>query len=91
MEWTVHYFEAPDKFLYGVKIEGYSLKFIRDWRYDLMSTSMEREYNLVIGIATAIAIILGALGKLYIAYGKYKISCAKAYRIKKASTIKSRR
>lgn len=56
-----------------------------------MSTSMEREYNLVIGIATAIAIILGALGKLYIAYGKYKISCAKAYRIKKASTIKSRR
>jgi hypothetical protein len=84
MEWTVHYFETPDKFLYGVKIEGYSLKFIRDWRYNLMSTSMEREYYLVIGIATAIAIILGALGKFYIAYGKYKISCAKAYRIKKS-------
>lgn len=84
MEWTVRYYEAPDKFLYGVKIVGYSLKFIRDWRYNLMSTSMEREYNLVIGIATAVAIILGALGKFYIAYGKYKISCAKAYRIKKS-------
>ena len=84
MEWTVRYYEAPDKLLYGVKIEGYSLKFIRDWRYNLMSTSMEREYNLDIGIATAIAIILGALGKFYIAYGKYKISCAKAYCIKKS-------
>ena len=84
MEWTVHYFETPDKFLYGVKIEGYSLKFIRDWRYNLMSTSIEREYYLIIGIATAVAIILGALGKFYIAYGKYKISCAKAYRIKKS-------
>ncbi|MFK4927077.1 hypothetical protein ACI1TM_10670 [Lactococcus garvieae] len=49
-----------------------------------MSTSMEREYNLVIGIATAVAIILGALGKFFVAYGKYKISCAKAYRIKKS-------
>lgn len=91
MEWTVHYSEAPDKFLYGVKIEGYSLKFIRDWRYNLMSTSMEREYYLIIGIATAIAIILGALGKFYIAYGKYKISCAKAYRIKKSVHYKSKR
>ncbi|KAA8715971.1 hypothetical protein F4V47_03350 [Lactococcus garvieae subsp. garvieae] len=88
MEWTVHYFETPDKFLYGVKIEGYSLKFIRDWRYNLMSTSIEREYYLIIGIATAIAIILGALGKFYIAYGKYKISCAKAYCIKKSAHYK---
>ncbi|GAB7391147.1 hypothetical protein LGFR6_17700 [Lactococcus garvieae] len=91
MEWTVHYFETPDKFLYGVKIEGYSLKFIRDWRYNLMSTSIEREYYLIIGIATAVAIILGALGKFYIAYGKYKISCAKAYRIKKSVHYKSKR
>lgn len=91
MEWTVHYFESPDKFLYGVKIKGYSLKFIRDWRYNLMSISMEKEYYLVIGIATAIAIILGALGKFYIAYGKYKISCAKAYRIKKSVHYKSKR
>lgn len=49
-----------------------------------MSTSIEREYYLAIGIATAIAIVLGALGKFYIAYGKYKISCAKAYCIKKS-------
>jgi hypothetical protein len=84
MEWIVHYFEAPDKFLYGVKIEGYSLKFIRDWRYNLMSTSMEKEYNLVIGIVMAIAIILGVLGNFYITYRKYKNSCAKAYRIKKS-------
>lgn len=91
MESTVHYFETPDKFLYGVKIEGYSLKFIRDWRYNLMSTSIEREYYLIIGIATAVAIILGALGKFYIAYGKYKISCAKAYRIKKSVHYKSKR
>lgn len=68
---------------YGVKMEDYSLKFIRNWRYNLMSTSMEREYNLVIGIATAIVIILGALGNVYIAYGKYKTSCAKAYPTKK--------
>ncbi|KXT59231.1 hypothetical protein LACDD01_02146 [Lactococcus sp. DD01] len=56
-----------------------------------MSTSMEREYYLVIGIATAVAIILGALGKFYIAYGKYKISCARAYRIKKSVHYKSKR
>ncbi|MFQ6324132.1 hypothetical protein [Lactococcus garvieae] len=37
----------------------------------------------MITIAFAIAIILGALGKFYIAYGKYKISLAKAYHIKK--------
>gem|GEM_PF-4507749 len=39
----------------------------------------------MIVIASAIAILLGALGKFYIAYGKYKISCARAYCIKKSA------
>ena len=39
----------------------------------------------MITIACAIAIVLGAFGKFYIAYGKYKVSCAKAYRIKKSA------
>ncbi|MEY8538203.1 hypothetical protein AALM99_07090 [Lactococcus muris] len=42
----------------------------------------------MITIACAIAIILGALSKFYIAYGKYKISCAKAYYIKKSANHK---
>ncbi|WP_165716993.1 hypothetical protein [Lactococcus petauri] len=44
----------------------------------------------MITIACAIAIVLGVLSKFYIAYGKYKISCAKAYCIKKVQTIKSK-
>ncbi|WP_017370785.1 MULTISPECIES: hypothetical protein [Lactococcus] len=42
----------------------------------------------MIKIAFAISIILGALGKFYIAYGKYKISLAKAYHIKKSANHK---
>jgi hypothetical protein len=43
---------------------------------------------VIITIACAIAIILGALSKFYIAYGKYKISYAKAYSLKKSANHK---